>query len=64
MPVKDIADEAKDHLGKDVEKVTPPDLKIAMKGMYRNIGIYEPCEHYCLAARYYRINTTSYSLFL
>ncbi|CAH4028968.1 unnamed protein product, partial [Pieris brassicae] len=32
MPIKDIADEAKEHLTNDVEKVTPPDLKIAMKG--------------------------------
>ncbi|CAK1544516.1 unnamed protein product [Leptosia nina] len=36
MPIKDIADEAKEHLNKDMEKVTPPNLKIAMKALVQD----------------------------
>lgn len=32
LPVKDIADENKEKLTKDVHSTTPPDLKIAVKG--------------------------------
>ncbi|XP_045528176.1 uncharacterized protein LOC123716456 [Pieris brassicae] len=38
MPIKDIADEAKEHLTNDVEKVTPPDLKIAMKAVVQDVA--------------------------
>lgn len=31
-PLKDIADEAKGSLTKDMQSVTPPDLRMSMKG--------------------------------
>ncbi|XP_072937284.1 uncharacterized protein [Epargyreus clarus] len=40
MPIKDIADEAKEKLTKDMENATPPDLKTAMKSMVQDVARY------------------------
>ncbi|RVE54467.1 hypothetical protein evm_000952 [Chilo suppressalis] len=38
LPVKDIANEVKGKLAKDVESSTPNDLKIAMKSLVQDVG--------------------------
>ncbi|KAM3967602.1 uncharacterized protein ACR2FA_011155 [Aphomia sociella] len=40
LPVKDIADEAKGHLLRDVESSTPTELKTAMKTLVQDVGRY------------------------
>ncbi|XP_062524552.1 uncharacterized protein LOC101739332 isoform X3 [Bombyx mori] len=40
LPVKDIADEEKANLTKDVENLTPSELKIAMKSLVQDAGRY------------------------
>ncbi|XP_050670944.1 uncharacterized protein LOC126969522 isoform X2 [Leptidea sinapis] len=40
LPIKDIADEVKQKISPDAEKVTPPKLKIAMKAVVQDVSRY------------------------